>query len=905
MKNLTTLFISTFFLTTLGFGTIINVPGDYSTIQAGIDASSDGDTVLVAVGTYVENINFNGKNIAVMGEDREATIIDGNEDGSVVTFANGEDSSAVLSEFTITNGNSGEGGGIYISYSSPLITNCIITENHVSTTGGGIFATSSGYPAPTIKNCLIYNNTANVEGGGVKFHYSSGKIINCTIVNNDANDGGGLVVSVMPIEIINSIIYNNDVNQIFEIQVESDISYSNIQGGWTGTGNIDADPLFVDAVNGDYHLTSSSPCIDAGDPNSEYDPDGTVADMGAYYYDQSTPPDDDNYSLNFDGVDDYVALPALNDAGSVGTISAWASFNSVLFAEGHTGIYSVGTSPLSGSTVSLLGVHSGVNNNLRFGFYTDIWYWVDSGISPSVDTWYNVVGTWGADGLKIYVNGELKATNGSYTGGIPSDDNHFIGSGNSPNSVIDGNIDEVSIWSTALSLEQIQAYMSTSLSGSETGLVGCWNFNEGDGDMLYDLSGNGNDGTIYGATWDEDGAPFDPDSSPSLTTNFAGEPTSGYLPLTVQFLDMSTATDSTEVIYWQWDFDFDGVVDSEEQNPTWTYTEVGEYTVSLIVSDGVSSDTLIREDYIQADYSEAPFILSIEDITEDQGGWVYLEFLRSFYDTDTLRTSEMYGIERLDDGEWVSLHSIVAYGAGSYITEARTLADSSETTDGMTLFRVIAAMEEGNFASEPAGGYSVDNIAPAVPTGFSANGTESAISISWDQSQEDDFAFYQVYRSTEPDFDPNEIDPLVETVETVYTDSDVVGGVIYYYRISAFDTHGNESEYSDQVSASVLSIDDEIGIPDEYALKQNYPNPFNPVTTLHYDLPEDGLVNITIYDIMGRVVKTMVNNTQEAGYKSVIWNATNDYGNPVSGGVYLYQIHAGDFRQSRKMVMLK
>jgi hypothetical protein len=91
----------------------------------------------------------------------------------------------------------------------------------------------------------------------------------------------------------------------------------------------------------------------------------------------------------------------------------------------------------------------------------------------------------------------------------------------------------------------------------------------------------------------------------------------------------------------------------------------------------------------------------------------------------------------------------------------------------------------------------------------------------------------------------------------------------------------------------------------EFTLSQNYPNPFNPVTALRYDLPEDAMVNITIYDMMGRIVKTMVNAQQNAGYKSVIWDATNNAGQPVSAGLYLYTIQAGAFRQTKKMVMLK
>jgi hypothetical protein len=94
-------------------------------------------------------------------------------------------------------------------------------------------------------------------------------------------------------------------------------------------------------------------------------------------------------------------------------------------------------------------------------------------------------------------------------------------------------------------------------------------------------------------------------------------------------------------------------------------------------------------------------------------------------------------------------------------------------------------------------------------------------------------------------------------------------------------------------------------IPKSYKIHQNHPNPFNPVTTLRYDLPEDGLVNITIYDMMGRVVKNLVNVHQNAGYKSIQWNATNNAGQPVSAGLYLYTIQAGEFRQTKKMVLLK
>jgi hypothetical protein len=102
-----------------------------------------------------------------------------------------------------------------------------------------------------------------------------------------------------------------------------------------------------------------------------------------------------------------------------------------------------------------------------------------------------------------------------------------------------------------------------------------------------------------------------------------------------------------------------------------------------------------------------------------------------------------------------------------------------------------------------------------------------------------------------------------------------------------------------------LLLVDDLQVPSKYSLQQNYPNPFNPVTTLRYDLPENALVNITIYDMMGRVIKTLVNGSQTAGYKTIQWNATNDKNRSVSAGLFLYTIEAGKFRQTKKMVLLK
>jgi hypothetical protein len=303
--------------------TIIRVPADKPTIQAAINSASNGDTVVVYPGLYYENINFRGKKIVVTGlfyksgdlNFIQSTIINGSQPihpdtSSCVLFIKGEDSTTVFQGFTVTGGkgtkwkdehSSGtyrEGGGILIAKSAPIIRYNLIINNQASNTvgvtsaGGGGIRAGDGNPkilnnvittnqgrygaaivlnwcAATIRNNIITNNSGGQDyGGGALWLNQNGatvKIIeNNTIISNKVigvyfYNGGA--------NIRNCIIWGNTSSQIGVQTGGPTVIYSDVQGGRTGVGNINQDPMLKDTS---FYLQPGSPCIDEGDSAANF-----------------------------------------------------------------------------------------------------------------------------------------------------------------------------------------------------------------------------------------------------------------------------------------------------------------------------------------------------------------------------------------------------------------------------------------------------------------------------------------------------------------------------------------------------------------------------------------------------------------------------------------------------------
>jgi len=312
--------------------------------------------------------------------------------------------------------------------------------------------------------------------------------------------------------------------------------------------------------------------------------------------------------------------------------------------------------------------------------------------------------------------------------------------------------------------------------------------------------------------------------------------------------------------------------------------------------------------------------LSLADVGNDQGRQLRLVWSRSTLDVPGSPTPiTAYDVYRRQDGNraatallpsdlaneagrfvpgWDYVGSAPAHGDSTYQMVAPTLCDST-ATGGIcwTVFFVRAATADPPvyFDSAPDSGYSVDNLAPATPTGLLLATT----TLSWDECPDDDFDYFTVWGSATGDFDD-----AVVIAYTVVPTLDVATAPHEWYHVTATDFAGNQGADA-AVANPAVGVRETRVTPTAYDLRAARPNPFATVTSIAFDVPVAGTATLEVYDVRGRLVRVLLRRAVEPGRHSLIWDGRDGVGKTVSAGLYLVRFRAGEYRATRKIVRLE
>jgi PKD repeat protein len=469
-----------------------------------------------------------------------------------------------------------------------------------------------------------------------------------------------------------------------------------------------------------------------------------------------------------------------------------------------------------------------------------------------------------------------------------------------------------------------------------------------------------------------------------IVAEFAAIPTEGLLPLDVQFTDLSTgglpalmresnnskiveSDNSREIVSWEWDFNNDGIIDSYEQNPQWTYTEAGLYTVTLTVSDGSNTDTEIKIDYITvgepiiADFEAVPLLglapLDVQFTDLSTGGIPALmrESNNSkIVKNDNSREIVSWEWDFNNDGTIDSYEQnpLFTYTEAGLYTVTLTVSDGSNTDTETKIDYISVLYPIADFEADSTFGYCPFEVQ------FTDLSTGSIISWEWDFNYDGVIDSYLqnpiytyseagvytvsltvsdgIYEDTEikedyitvleplnADFEANVTsgDPPLEVQFTDLSTGNVSGWMWDFDNDGTIDSNEQNPIYVyDEVGVYTISLtvsdgiseDTEIKedyitvistgihngvIPLETLLYQNHPNPFNPVTNIQFDIKENETGILSIYNTKGQLI---VSQQFVAGQHIFQYNASEQ-----SSGVYLYNLKTNSFSKTNKMLLLK
>ena len=568
-------------------------------------------------------------------------------------------------------------------------------------------------------------------------------------------------------------------------------------------------------------------------------------------------------ALDFDGSDDYVELSFNMNNLTQFSIEGW-----------------VKTTTYQGGRISFFGAPY----LIRFGRKdNDVWAYAEqtyqsasvgvtsiaSSTSDFTGKWYHFAVVCNTSSIKIYVNGNLEANQSISISGFGTDGNGYnahIGGrimNHPPTGYLAGVIDDVRFWNDTRTAAEIQENMHKELVGDETGLRAYYKMSNGTGTSLTDNSSNSNTGT--------------------LTNMVNGDWVTSYA--VIGGLGSSYKTDVEGI--WS----VSGTSESDASTGL-TMTVGSALTAGNFAVFGNNN----TGNAVSSDLGSVASTHRLGRIWQvDESGTV----------TATIKI-DMSDATAGNPGTGTASNYRLLYRSGTSGDFSSVATGSSISGDVVTFSSV--SLQDGYYTM----GAESDACLPVELASFELLETRNeGITLQWITESEINNLGFNLDRKT-PITDWSQIASYVThpalqgqgsvSHQTIYTftDNTVYEDESYDYRLSDVDYDGNVEYHSLQLMGLTSS-----NVPEQFILYPNYPNPFNPVTTIRYDLSKESFVNITIYDMLGNVVNNLVNTNQSSGYKSVQWNAINNQGEPVSAGVYLYKIQAGDFVDTNKMILLK
>jgi predicted outer membrane repeat protein len=893
------------------------VPGNAATIQGGINLASAGDTVLVGCGSYYENSIAMKDGVTLRSEtgEPECVTIDGGTVEGVLSM-NSLGSTTRVEGLTIRNGARNEGGAIYCTGASPMITDCRLIANQANR-GGAVYCASGS--SPVLTRCVFVENHAyDNMAGTVQVTGSSSPVIqSCTFVAN--LHGRALSVDTpATVTIDKSIFALNEGREPIYAGSPSCVTLTctdivaNQGGDWVGAiasqrsinGNLSTDPRFWNKEAGDFRLGWCSPCADA--PGC-----GLIGALGLGPLGPRV-----------------VHVPA--DAPTIQAgIDICAPCDSVIVSAGtyhETEITMKSGIVLMGETGDPSDVIVDAQNQARVFRGEDL--------SPST----RIEGIKIAHGVDGYVGGGFlmancyaEVVNCAFSGNSAS----FYGGGaycdyGAPifrNCLFTGNSAEMgaAIYTSNLSLTVIGSTIvgNSAASGGAMTLGGSATIES------CTVAGNGGSPQINNEYWlasftmtnsivafgEDAGVHFWLYGSLSFTccdiyghgTNW-GSGLEGFLgvdgniSLDPEFCDlaggnvhlMSSASPC-----------------APHTAPNWECELIGSLPVGCDW-DGLSA---------------------IHDVPNDQGRQAFVTWHSSPFDqANTPYTITEYSLWRRIDapgkssggdddsvvkapgasvtlqaalryppGDWAFVATVPASGEAEYTTVAPTLCDST-IADGMCWSAFFVRAHTDNplvfFDCAPDSGYSVDNLAPSPPGNLHF---QDPSVLAWNQSGDPDFDYFTVYGADASEFDPQAAERIGSTSGT---SMEITGTGFLYYHVTTTDFSGNEG------GASTVSQTSGVGTvaPEALFLGQALPNPFQGVTVITYGIPagaQRSPVTVKVFDATGRVVRTLVGGDKGPGTYRVTWTGTDDRGAQLSSGAYFSRIEWNGRTETERMLLLK